>query len=634
MISVFRKGMRKWHSVLWLVFASMAVGGVSLVFWRSQGDDASIANVNGHDVTTKDFKKSIQQLQRQFSMISAMYGISLEDLIKTFMGGQDLQTLALDNAIKASITAGLERDLDIRIGSDFFKEELVKGLPQGLADAQGRVNMDLYENYVQRLSMTPAEFEQMREEDFKREAVDHVIGAAAYSPEFVADFQANQDRARKSFTIAHFNRSHFKGSAADISAEDLKRFYEDHKDRYRLPERKQARTAVISSAAYGENIKIDEQTIQSFYEKNKANRYRIAPKVRVRHIFLAGLGGDVKAKAEGLLAQVKKDASSFASLAKQHSQAGNAVQGGLTDLFGRGTFDAAFEKEAFKLMNKGDVAPLVKTAKGYEIIMLDSRVNATEKPLHEVRDEIVSTLRTRKAGNALKSDLESLMHAMKADTKAFDDFIAQKNLKIATSDFLTAADRKEDGFEGKLAERLFGKSTSKVVGYFMYKDDFVLYQVVATEKSLVPSLDQIEKKVLEDCLAQKSADELKHFVKTAKGAVLEGKRELHSYSADGFTVNRTEALKRTDNFKDVKGLVERAFLLDDPSQILEFKSQGDIYLIQLENTELGVKDKTMRPVSASRVQVGRALAQGFIASLQRNAKITVNETLMNAYKSL
>ena len=631
MISIFRKGMKRWHSVLWVVFASMAVSGVSLVFWRSQGDDAAIASVNGNDITAKDFKKSMQQLQRQFSMISAMYGIPFEVLLKTFMGGQDVQTLALDNAVKAAITRQIERDLSIQIGQDFFKEELVRALPQGLADGHGRVNMDLYENYLQRLSMTPAEFEQMREEEFRREAVDYVVGAAAYSPQFVANFQATQDSARKSFTIAHFNLAHFKEKAADVSTAELKSFYEDHKDRYRQPEKKQARTALISSAAYGESIKIDEQSIQSFYEKNKANKYRVAPKIRVRHIFLAGLGGDVKAKAEGLLAQIKKDAKNFASLAKQHSQASD---GGITDYFGRGTFDAAFETAAFKLMNKGDIAPLVRTVKGYEIIMLDDRISAKEKPLHEVREEIVAALRARKAGNALKSDLESLMHTAKSDSKAFDNFITQKGLKSSVSDMLTAEDRKEDGFEGKLAERLFGKTTSKTVGYFMYKDDFVVYQVVATEKASVPSLAQVEKKVLSDCLAQKATDELKHFVKAAKTAVLDGKRELGSYGAEGFSVSATGMLKHDDSFKGVKGLVERAFLLDDPGQVLEFKSQGDIYLIQLEKIELDPKDKTTRAASGSRIQEGRALAQGFIASLQRNAKITVNETLMDAYKSL
>lgn len=634
MISVFRKGMKRWHSVLWVVFASMAVSGLSLVFWRSKHDDTIMATVNGCDITTKDYKKAVQQLQQRFAMFSSMYGVSLEVLMKTFMGGQDLQALALDNAVKATISSQLEKELALKIGPDFFNAELVKALPQGFTDAQGRVNREMYENYLQRRSMTPAEFEQSCEDEFKREALDYVVGAAAYAPQFVADFQATQEGARKSFAVVHFDQASFKEKAGNISAEDLKRFYDDHKERYRTPERKQARTAVISSANYN-GIAVDEQSVLSFYEKNKATKYRVAPKVRVRHIFLAGHDATVKAKAESLLALVKKDVGSFASIAKQQSQADDASNGGLTAHFNRaGKFDTAFEKEAFKLMKTGDLSPLVRTEKGFEIIMLEDRISASEKPLREVRDEITSALHSRKVGNAMKSDLEGLMHAMKSNPQAFDEFVAKKSLKAITSDLLTAQDRKEDGFDGKLAEHLFGRAASRAVGYFMYKDDFVLYQVVATEKSTVPALAQVEKKVLADCATQKSTDELKHFVKAAKSAVLDGKRDLASYKAEGFSVSSTGALRKDDSFKDIKGLVARAFLLDDPAQILEFKAHGDLYLIQLENAELDAHNKTTHVNKAPKSQDGRALAHGFIASLQRNAKITVNETLMNANKSL
>ena len=638
MITIFRKEMKKWHSVLWVVFASMAISGVSLVFWRSQGEDAAVAQVNGKDITAKDYKKAVLQLQRQFSMISAMYGIPFDVLIKTFMGGQDLQSLALDNAIKATITERVEKELGVMVSHEFFKEELVKSLPQGIADAQGRLNREMYENYLQRLSMTPSEFEQTREEEFKRDAVDYIIGAAAYSPKFVENFQAAQDQATKSFTIVKFDQADFKGSSADVNKEEVKRFYEEHKERYRLAEKKQVRFAVLSPKEYKDSLTIDEQSIQSFYEKNKANRYRIPPKISVRHIFLTGHSAEVKAKAENLLAQIKKDPASFASVAKAHSQdKETASKGGLTEHFNRGAFDTEFEKEAFKLMKKGDLAPVVRTTKGYEIIMLEDRINAAEKPLREVKEEIVATLRERKALNQLKGDLEAVMHNVKSNGKAFDEFVTQRGLKVSTSDVLSSQDGQEDGFEGKLVERLFGKSSTKGVGYFSHRDEYVIYQVIATEKSTIPSFSTNEKKVTEDFLAQAAADQLKHFVKSAKGSVLEGKRELDSYKAEGFNVVETGMLKKgesLDSFKEVPGLADKAFLLDDKGQVLEFRSKGDTYLIQLVNIDTSKDSKIARAAKAQRSNEGRALVHGFIASLQRNAKITVNETLMNAYKSV
>ncbi len=640
MISIFRKEMRQWHFVLWAVFASMAISGLGLVFWRGQGEDTAIASVDDMEVTGKDLKNSIQQMQRQFAMISSMYGVSLDLILKTFLGGQDVQTLALDNAIKDVLVGKVERDLGVRIGQDFFRDELVRSLPQGIADQQGRVNMDVYENYLQRLSMTPAEFEFSKEAEFKREAVNRVVGAATYVPRFSTDYQLEQDAAQKSFTIVKFDLAHFKEKKSDLNADKLKRFYNEHKERFRVPERKQARVVQVSTKTYENSVVVDEQSIQSFYEKNKANRYRIAPKLRVRHIFLAGTSADVLKKAEGILAQVKKDQSRFASLAKQHSDnKDTASNGGLTEYFGRqGAFDLAFEKEAFKLMKKGELAPLVNTAKGFEIIMLDDRVNASEKPLSEVRSEIVASLRTRKAMNHLKSDLEALMHNSKTNHKAFDEFIGDKHLKSGLTELLAASDEaKTDGYEGKLVERLFGKANSKGMGYFAHADEYVLYQTVATEKSYIRELADVEQRVTDDYLAQKATDSLKHFVKAAKGDVLSGKVSLASYKNEGFSLVGTGAVKRgdvVDALKDVKGLVDRAFVLDNKAQVLEFRHKNDIYLIQLENALLGAADKDAQAAKQGLARSSGAVVNGFIASLQRNAKITVNEILMNAYKSL
>jgi peptidyl-prolyl cis-trans isomerase D len=641
MISIFRKEMRQWHFVLWAVFASMAISGLGLIFWRGQSEDGAVASVDGREVTTKDLKRSIQQMQQQFSMISSMYGVSLDLILKTFLGGQDVQTLALDNAIKDVLVSKIEHELDVRISQDFFKDELVRSLPQGIADQQGRVNMDVYENYLQRLSITPAEFEFSKEAEFKREAVNRVIGVATYTPHFSTDYQTSQDAAKKSFTIVKFDFGHFKEKKSDLNGDKLKHFYNENKERFRVPERKQARVVQVSTKTYENSVVIDEQSIQSFYDKNKANRYRIAPKLRVRHIFLTGTSPEVLKKAEGILAEVKKDQSSFASLAKKHSDnKDTASKGGLTEYFSRqGTFDVAFEKEAFKLMKKGEIAPLVRTAKGLEIIMLDDRINATEKPLSEVRSEIIASLRSRKAMNNLKSDLEALMHNSKTNNKAFDQFITKNNLKSNLSDFFTASsDAKVDGYDGKLVGRLFSKANYKGMGYFMHADEYVLYQAVATEKSYIRELADIEERVTEDYLAQKATDSLKHFVKSAKSDILSGKTSLVSYKNKGFSLVETGNIERgavVSALKDVKGLVDRAFVLDDKNQVLEFRHKQDIYLIQLENTILDAtgKDAQVAKQGSTRSSSG-AVVNGFIASLQRNAKITVNEILMNAYKSL
>ena len=638
MISIFRKEMRKWHAVLWVVFFSMALGSLSLVFLTGQGEDAAIASVNGMKVTGKDFKSAVQQMQRQYTMISAMYGIPIETIMKMFLGGQDFQSIALDNAIKDKLLGKIEQSLAIDIGQDFFSEELARSLPQGIVDAQGKVNMVVYENYLQRLSVKPAEFEKNKEAEFKRDTVNRIVGAAAYAPRFVAAYQTAQDTSKKSFVIAKFDAAHFKKKVTEPTDEELMRFYTTHKENYRIPERKQARVVSLTKKSYANAVTVDDEAIVSFYNKNKATNYRIPPKIKVRHIFLAGHSDEVKKNAESLLAQIEKSPQSFASLAKKQSDdKDTASNGGLTEFFSReGLFDKAFEKEAFKLLKKGELAPLVKTEKGFEIIMLDDRINASEKPLDMVRDEITQLLHSRKILNHIKSDLEALLYSARTEENAFDQFVNRKNLKSSVTPMLDDRDEKNDGYEGKLAERLFGKKGgSKRLGYFMSDDNYILYQVVATEKSTVGEFSDVKEKVYQQCLAQKATDDLKLFVKEIKSDLMNRKTTLDTLK--GFKVLTTNLIKRTGSvaeFKNVDGLVERAFRLDDKTQISEFRHKDDIYLIQIENVDIDSSEINAQGARQRPTYTNNEVVNGFIASLQRNAKITVNETLMNAYKSL
>lgn len=639
MITIFRKEMKKWHSVLWVVFASMAVSGLSLVFWKSHGDDAPVAKIDGHEVSVKDFRRAAQQLHQQFSMLSAMYGVSLEVLLKTFTGGKDLHAMAMDNAIKAALTKGVERKLGILIGNDFFKSELVKNLPQGIADAQGRVNMELYQNYLQRISMTPAEFELQREDDFKKDAVDMVVGAAEYQPEFIDHYTQEQSAAEKNFLIVKFSAEQFKQSEKDLSDEEVSRYYQEHKELYKEPEKKLARFVTFSQKEYEKTVTVSEDAIRMFYEKNKTNRYRVSPKIKIRRISLKGLDAATKQQAESLLKKVKDNPVVVSELAKKFSQDETAAKGGLTDFFSRGTLDAALEKEAFKLMKNGEVAPLIKTATGYEIIVLEDRQAATEKTLDSVRAEITDVLRAKKASNSLKSELEGVIRAAKNDASVLSSFI-QKHGKVFKDAGLLSASDGEDGFSGQLLAHLFPtKGSAKSLGYFSdeKRNEFVLYQVVATEKAFLKSLSEVKKAVIADFLKQKSADDLKHFVKKAKGLIMEGKRDLASYKAEGFPSYESGFIKKTDKisaFKDIVGLVNKAFILDNTQHVAEFRSKGDIFLIQLVNINLDEASKKALTRKVFSPHGRRGAMHSFIASLQRNAKIVVDESLASANKNL
>src|SRR5213078_4356345 len=87
-----------------------------------------------------------------------------------------------------------------------------------------------------------------------------------------------------------------------------------------------------------------------------------------------------RAKAEALLAEVKKDPSKFAEIAKKSSEdPGSAPNGGDLDFFGRGAMTKPFEDAAFAL-KPGEISGVVQSDFGFHIIKLDSVRGGQKKP--------------------------------------------------------------------------------------------------------------------------------------------------------------------------------------------------------------------------------------------------------------
>ena len=134
-------------------------------------------------------------------------------------------------------------------------------------------------------------------------------------------------------------------------------------------------------------------------------RFAVPEQVQVRHILLplAPDGSDdaaVKAKAEDLMAQLRKGAD-FAKLALENSSdKASAQRGGDLGFFGRGKMLAEFENAAFDLKKPGELAGPVKTKFGYHIIELEARKPASTQKFEDVAPELEREATARIEGQA------------------------------------------------------------------------------------------------------------------------------------------------------------------------------------------------------------------------------------------
>ena len=175
-------------------------------------------------------------------------------------------------------------------------------------------------------------------------------------------------------------------AAADVQVtpDDLRAYYDQHRDQYRVPEQVKVSHILIKTPLPGPDGKVDEKGV-----------------------------AEAQRRAEDLLKQVKSGAK-FEDLAKKYSEdPGSAKQGGSLGWIGKGQTVPEFEKTAFSLP-KGQISDLVKSSYGFHIIRVDDKQDAHMKSLDEVKAEIEPILKHQKAQQIAQKKADTLLKQARA----------------------------------------------------------------------------------------------------------------------------------------------------------------------------------------------------------------------------
>jgi len=164
-------------------------------------------------------------------------------------------------------------------------------------------------------------------------------------------------------------------------------------------------------------INVTQEDAKKFYDENK-RRFEIPEQVRASHILIKPDISDPNAdpnqakavaaeKAEKLLDQIKNGAD-FAELARANSDGPSAKNGGDLNFFGKGQMVPAFEKVAFALKSGQVSDDVVETRFGYHIIKVTDRKDAGVTTFEQAKDGIVEELTQTQKGKIAMEYIDSL----------------------------------------------------------------------------------------------------------------------------------------------------------------------------------------------------------------------------------
>lgn len=317
----------------------------------------TIIKVNDKNITQAQFDEKFNQ-SAQGGMFSQL-GINVKDGKNSF-----LYYLIKDKVVNELITKSLlDQEIEKR-GIKVTNDDVNQAIKEIVDKVGSKEQLD---QILKQNGVSPAQFKKDLKEEVKMKKLAESLGSIS------------------------------------VSDADAKKFYNENQDKFKYPDKVRAAHILIA---------INPAEIEEIVKSDKANKDLTEEQIKAK------VDEEIAAKeskAREVLAEVKKDPSQFAKIAKEKSDdTTTAVQGGELGFFAAKEMVPEFSKAAFA-MKPNTVSDLVKTQFGYHIIMVTDRMAAGQQPFEKVKNEIKGFLQNQKQLESIDNLVESLKKSAKIE---------------------------------------------------------------------------------------------------------------------------------------------------------------------------------------------------------------------------
>jgi len=155
--------------------------------------------------------------------------------------------------------------------------------------------------------------------------------------------------------------------------------------------------------------KVSDEDLKKFYEQNK-DKFKSGEQIKASHILVK-----TEKEAKDILAKLKSGGN-FEELAKKNSVDSSAAKGGDLGWFGKGSMVPAFEKAVLAL-KEGQISDVVKSDFGFHIIKLTGKRPAGIRPFEEVKEQIKGAIMPTKQQEVFQKIKDELKKTAKITIK-------------------------------------------------------------------------------------------------------------------------------------------------------------------------------------------------------------------------
>ena len=457
-----------------------------------------IAKVAGQDISVQDVQERArvmaqQQLgQQAATMMNQLMPLFVPRAVETLIAGKTIVAEAERMGLKAS-------DADVR-------DELEHGRYSSTLFPGGKfIGQQAYENLLQQNNLTVPTFERNVKDDIlQQKLVLLVTGSASVSPAEIKD-QFVKNNTRVKFEYAVLSQDDIRKGLHPTDSE-LKVFYERNKATYNntIPEKRKIEYVLLDKSRLLAQVQVAPEDVRTYYNEHQ-DQYRVPEEVKVSHILIKtpspGADGKVDDKAvaearnqaDDVLKQLKAGAK-FEDLAKKYSDdPGSGKQGGDLGWIGRGRTVPEFERAAFALPI-GQLSDLVKSSYGFHIMRVSDKHQAHVKTIDEVKDQIEPLIRQNKVSKLIDNAGNALLTQARA--QGIEKAAAAQGLTPITTDFVSRTDVVPGvGVTPQFMDAVFTEKEKAPPDLAQLSQGAVVFEVLGVRPPATPTFEEIRQKV-------------------------------------------------------------------------------------------------------------------------------------------
>ena len=417
-----------------LIIPSFILVGIDSNYFS--GGSPVVARVDGKDITQADWDNAHRLESDRIRAQSP--GIDAKLLDSPQARYATLERLVRDRVLQVAA-----QDMHMLTSDARLAREL-QSIPQiaALKRADGTLDAEAYRALAGAQGLTPEGLEARIRQDLSVNQVMGGVMGSAFSGPAEARLALDALFQRREIQIARFNASAFVSKVVVTDA-DLEAYYTAHPAKFQQAEQASVEYVVLDLDAVKAGILLSEDDLRTYYKEN-LNRLAGKEERRASHILInaskdapADARTQAKAKAEELLAQVRKAPGSFAEIAKKESQdPGSAPSGGDLGFFGPGAMVKPFEDAVFS-MKKGEISDVVETDFGFHIILLSDIKTPRQPSFEELRPSLEAELKQQQAQRKFAEVAEAFANGVYEQADSLQPVADKLKLKIQTAEGVT-----------------------------------------------------------------------------------------------------------------------------------------------------------------------------------------------------